>query len=332
MELNSELYASPSEQKKRFTLEIKTMMMMLALCAVGVIISIVVLVLPPTDFPVNQIMTVKNGQTLKSISAELSQLGYIKSASLFRAFVSLSGNAQRIKSGSYQFTESASLFTVAKNLSQGIYGDVYVTVTIPEGNSVAELSQLIQRYFPHLLIDDFQKLANPYEGKLFPDTYRFEKTTSAKDIIDTMLQNYDTKTKLVFEMLPDEKTRQRILIIASLLEDEAVHSADARVIAGILQNRIAQNMPLQIDATLRYYTGRGSKSLLMSDLRTDNPYNTYTNPGLPPGPINSPGLERMIDAMNPTSSQYLFYLHGPGKIPYYATTFEQHVRNKRKYL
>jgi UPF0755 protein len=116
------------------------------------------------------------------------------------------------------------------------------------------------------------------------------------------------------------------------LEREAYNSVEAKTIAGILWKRMSKNMPLQVDATFKYTLGKSSEELTRADLKNDSPYNTYTRLGLPVGPIGNPGIA-MIDAtLHPTDSPYWYYLHDAlGRI-HYATTYQQHLENKRKYI
>ncbi len=123
------------------------------------------------------------------------------------------------------------------------------------------------------------------------------------------------------------------MIMASIIQAEA-HAGyeEKQIISGILWNRLSKGMRLQVDATLKYYTGRGSADLTISDLSDDHPYNTYTRGGLPPTPIGNPGIDAIRAALHPKASEYLFYLHdSDGKIRY-ASTFEEHKKNISAYL
>jgi UPF0755 protein len=127
-------------------------------------------------------------------------------------------------------------------------------------------------------------------------------------------------------------TEDEVIILASILEREANDETSMRMVAGILENRLRDDMPLQVDAVFQYYTGKGSSDLTLEDLTTDTPYNTYTNIGLPPQPIGNPGLMAIEAVLNPTPSDYYYYLTGDDGEFYYAKTFEEHKRNKARYL
>jgi len=117
-----------------------------------------------------------------------------------------------------------------------------------------------------------------------------------------------------------------------LVESEGRTKDERSMIAAIINNRLAINMPLQLDATLTYVTGRGSSELTKTDLKMDSPYNTYVYRGLPPTPISNPGKESINAVLDPLPNDYLFYLHDNKGNIYYAKTFEEHVINKNKYL
>ena len=124
----------------------------------------------------------------------------------------------------------------------------------------------------------------------------------------------------------------RDVIIASLLEREAVSLEDKRIVAGILYNRIDVGMRLDVDATVSYMKGDWRAPITYEDLQRDSPYNTRKNLGLPPGPICNPGLVSLEAAMSPAPSSYLYYLTGNNGHMYYAKTLEEHNVNKEKFL
>jgi len=120
--------------------------------------------------------------------------------------------------------------------------------------------------------------------------------------------------------------------MASIIEKESLNGDERQIVSGILWKRISLGMPLQVDATFLYINGKASAELTKDDLNIDSPYNTYRNKGLPPGPINNPGLDAIVAALYPKDSPYLYYLHDKKGKVHYAKTFNEHVANKRKYL
>jgi len=120
--------------------------------------------------------------------------------------------------------------------------------------------------------------------------------------------------------------------MASIIEAEARTTESRRIISGILWKRISLGMPLQVDSTFVYINGKNTYELTSDDLKIDSPYNTYVYKGLPPTPIGNPGLDAILAALYPKTSKYLYFLSSKSGDMYYATTFEQHKRNKELYL
>ncbi len=179
------------------------------------------------------------------------------------------------------------------------------------------------------------------EGYLYPDTYRVFASTTATEIIDRMLSNLDKKLtpKMREDIKAQGKTIFQILTMASLIEKEAPISYskgdnhDAKIIAGIFWNRIKSGQALQSCATLAYILGVNKAQYTEADTKIKSPYNTYQNPGLPPGPISNPGILAIEAAIYPIATNYNYFLTPSGsKDIVYASTYAEHLRNKNKYL
>lgn len=128
------------------------------------------------------------------------------------------------------------------------------------------------------------------------------------------------------------KSREDIIIMASIIEEEANNDADRKIISGILWKRIESGMPLQVDAPFYYTANKTSAQISTADLRADSPYNTYTRKGLPPGPISNPGINAIENALFPESSSFWFFLSDRAGTMHYAITHDGHIENKWKYL
>jgi UPF0755 protein len=288
---------------------------------------------PPKNNTYPQTVVHDPGESTASFIDELAEKKIIKNKELFRIFLILLGYDRSLKNGMYQFTEPQTLFDAAYKLyldSSNVKG---VKVVIPEGSTVLEIQDIVMRSFS---IGDNSppskyNFSSEDEGYLFPDTYFFSKQSTQTHITATLKDNFDAKTNELFrDKTPSEI--HDIIVMASLLEKEGRTLEERKVISGILWKRIRIGMPLQVDATFLYTHNKGSSELTISDLKVDNPYNTYTRKGLPIGPINNPGIETITAAMNPVDSPYLFYLHdAQGKI-HYAKDFQQHKKNKALYL
>lgn len=193
------------------------------------------------------------------------------------------------------------------------------------------------------------------EGFFFPDTYFFPKNISAKEAGELILKNFDKKIKPLFldertgknfyphTITSDNKEPQidnrsfgagvyDILIMASILEKEARLSEDRKIIADILWRRLAEKIPLQVDATLQYITDRNTFELTKKDLKIDSPYNTYRYKGLPPTPISNPGLDSIEAVIYPAPNSYWYYLSDKDGNLHYSESYKEHQNKKLKYL
>lgn len=208
-----------------------------------------------------------------------------------------------------------------------------VRVTIPEGYNVRQIGVLLESA-GLFNSEDFLKLAEGEEGYLFPDTYEFYKSTTPDNVIKKMKENFSGKVLSKIEKDLKEKNMKLrdIIIMSSILEEEAASEKDWKIISGILWKRIDAKMPIQVDATLTYITGKPSVGLTDRDLALESPYNTYRNLGLPAGAISNPGFGAINAALNPEKTPYWYYLSGNDGEIHYAKTFAEHKLNKNKYL
>jgi UPF0755 protein len=180
---------------------------------------------------------------------------------------------------------------------------------------------------------ELAKVSN-LEGFLFPDTYRFYGSTTPKDVVEKLVNNF-------FKRLPESWEAQaakhglnlsQVVTLASIIEKEVATDQDRRVVADIFLKRLRDKMPLQSDATINYITGSNSVQATFKDITIKSPYNTYDNLGLPPGPIDNPSLSSIMAVLNPESNSYYYFLTTPEGELKVAVTYEQHLANKRKYL
>jgi UPF0755 protein len=261
---------------------------------------------------------VNQGESLRQIAKRLEQNGLIKNQYYFVLQAYRVGLNSRLQAGQFRLSPSLSLNQVISKLSKGGSFDFWYTI-IPG-----------QRLEEFALDPEFEILARSSEGMLFPDKYLIPQNYSNQQIIDLILKNYQTK-------FPNIKYED--LILASLIEREAKTFESKKLISGILKNRLSLNMALEIDATVQYardsLTPRPEKywaTLSSADTQIKSAYNTYQNPGLPPAPICNPGADSINAALNPTDSDYIFYITGNDGQMYYATTFAQHKQNIANHL
>jgi UPF0755 protein len=173
------------------------------------------------------------------------------------------------------------------------------------------------------------------EGYLFPDTYRLYKNFTAQDLIKKMLENFEIKvtTELRQEMKSKGYTLQQIVTMASLLEKEVRTEGDMKIVSGLFWDRINIGQALQSCASLAYILGVNKVQYTYEDTQIASPYNTYQHQGLPPGPIGNPGLRSIKAALNPTQTDYNYFLSRPDTgETVFSKTLEEHNSAKTKYL
>lgn len=316
---------------------------------IGIFIWIGILSRAPVDFHPDTVITVYSGMTIKDLASVLEHSRVIKSDKWFHVIMSSRWKGKPIITGDYMFEKPQSVFTVAYRLVRGIYGNSRIKITLPEGITRYDMADIVSQKIPTFPRDEFLQKTHDLEGFLFPDTYYFFRTQSVDQIItslrtqwqqrmksfsDSFVQTelFDTKTLTTQTYGGKSRTVQDIITMASILEREANNPDEAKTVAGILWKRMSKNMPLQVDATFKYTIGKTSADLTITDLQKDNPYNTYTRTGLPVGPIGNPGQDMIDAALYPIESEYWYYLHDDQGIIHYAKNYQEHLKNKEKYI
>lgn len=287
----------------------------------------------PSSFSPGSIVRIAQGTSAPEIAKELADAHIVAHPTLLRALLRIAGESNNIQTGVYKFENPENLFRIAYRLVLGEYGLPTVRITFVEGVTVREMATQVARAFGNIFAGDFLSVAKGQEGYLFPDTYFFQPETDAASIVATIRANFDTKIASLTNKIPvSGRSISDTVILASLVEKEARTSVNRRIVAGILLNRLKIEMPLQVDAVFGYIFNRATYSPSFTDLKVDSPYNTYTHTGLPPGPIDNPGLDSLDAALHPTKTNYLYYLTGTDDQMHYATTYAAHQANQKKYL
>lgn len=306
---------------------------------------------PHTAFSGTKKIEIAPGLGSRKIGVLLKQEGIIRSKWAFVTYVSLRNEASDLKPGIYAFNDRATIAEIAKGI---IAGGAELTITIPEGWTAKEIGAYLDRQ-GIVRQQDFETITGPnaplifletlaffkekpahggLEGYLFPDTYRFYTGTPAQDVAIRMLENFDGKfaDELRKETLRQHRTIHEVITMASLIEKEAALDADREIVSGILWKRLNLGIPLQVDATLVFITGRKNAKVLYADTAIDSPYNTYKYKGLPKGPIANPGLSAIHAALHPKASPYLYYLSAPDGHIIFSRTLKEHNIAKAKYI
>lgn len=286
------------------------------------------LIFPPSFDGVKTI-TIRQGESADEVAHMLLHEGLIRQRFDFLLYLKFTGKDTKIKPGIYSFQEPLSAPRIA---AQIIGNSAERTIRIPEGWTKFEIARYLERERV-VAQGNFIKAADGKEGYLFPDTYRIFQNVSAEELVNLFEKTFNQKIEPLRADIEQRKIPlSDIVIMASLIEKESSGSDDRAIISGILWKRLGVNIPLQVDATLSYLTGKTSLDLTTDDLNIDSPYNTYRYPGLPQGPIGNPGLESIKAATYPQQTPYWFYLHDKEGRVYYAKTFDEHKENKIKYL
>lgn len=289
----------------------------------------------PLDFPSASLVNIPQGMTVTEAGNLLKTKHIIHSVLLFEAAGKLEAGESKIVAGEYFFPGPQNIFTVASRLAQGDHELIPIKIRVPEGANAKEISQLLEQDIPDFDTTAFYTAAQPKEGRLYPDTYFFTPGEDADLVLSTFENNFNlhiSDTAVADAIAAFGKPLGDVLTMASLLEKEGANTKDRQIIAGILWKRISIGMPLQVDAVFPYIIGVNSLQLTKSQLKTDSPYNTYTNKGLPPGPIANPSIDSILAAVTPTKSNYLYYLSDLHSQMHYCATYSCQQANAAKYL
>lgn len=290
----------------------------------------------PAEFPSDTVVVVEKGQTLGVWAEALSDMEAIKSPFAFKVFIVLFGGGRGLTAGDYYLEKSQNVITLAWRFSHSRYDLKNVRITVPEGFNSKEIAELFgrEKKFTHFDTQEFIALATPYEGYLFPDTYLFLPNITARDVVDTMLLNYQKRIEtLAGEIKSFGRPIEDVISMASIIEEEARTVETREIIAGILWKRFDQGMLLQVDSAFAFVNGKKKSSdLTLEDLKINSPYNTYVYRGFPPTPISNPGLDAIRATIHPINTKYYFYLSDNEGDMHYAVTHDGHLANKEKYL
>lgn len=315
----------------------KSIIALASLFIAGSIVLIVVAFLhlnnPPSDFIPDTVVIIEPGSTARDVTTLLKEKRIVTSEAFLYLVLTLNYEPREIKASTYVFSEPLSTFAVAERLVTGEFGNDLIRFVHFEGERATHIAKEAETQLIDFDTEAFLARAVPLEGKLYPDTYFIPKTFTADELVDLMVKTFDQNiTSLTPLIEASPLSLEEILILASILEREANTPESMRIVSGILQGRMSVGMPLQADASIEYVLDKPLGELTPEDLRTDSPYNTYTNLGLPPTPIGNPGLEAIRAVLEPTATEYVFYITGNDGNFYYAETYDEHRANIERYL
>ncbi len=300
------------------------------------------------------------GSSLSSISTLLEKKGVIKDARVFKYYAKFKNESQ-FQAGNYDLTQAMTFDELIESLKTGkVYRKPVFTMTIPEGLTIEQIGKVIEKKTPYtqkefmdlVTSDTFvqQMMANypelvtdavladniryDLEGYLYPATYSYyEEKPSLEAIVEEMIGAMNNVVKNYSDVLVEKQMSvHQLLTFASLLEEEATAQTDRETIASVFYNRIDEGMPLQTDPTVLYALGDHKDRVLYEDLEVDNAYNTYKNKGLPPGPIAGAGKTSIEATLNPSQTDYFYFLADKEGVNHFSKTYDEHLQKVEKYL
>jgi UPF0755 protein len=284
------------------------------------------------------------GYSTRRIASELEAAGVIRSRLGFILWHRIHPK-QSLKAGEYLFDKTARTRDVHDRL---VRGDIYVhTVVIPEGFTMFDIAQAVQdanlgssQEFLAVaqsnteLISDLAPDAKTLEGYLFPNTYEFTRTQSMKDIAAAMVKQFRQVAEQVGLTTGGKGTEvQKRVTMASIIEKETAVPEERSIVASVYYNRLARNIPLQADPSVIYaelLNGNYGGALHHADMRFQSAYNTYTHPGLPPGPIGNPGRNSLAAALHPAQTDYFYFVSDGNGHHRFSRSLEEHNQNVAK--
>ena len=286
----------------------------------------------PQNLQLHNTFIVNPGDSFDVISQNLHDKRIIKNQYIFKIGVVLTKNQKKLKYGEYEFPKTASMSEIANIIANG--ETKLHKLVIPEGFSNWQIIERLNAQ--ELLVGDIT--AEPMEGTLAPQTYLFSRGEKRSALLSRMLKNQEMILEKEWlsraEGLP-LKNISELLILASIIEEEASIADEREIIASVFIKRLEKKMKLQTDPTVIYGITRGKyklgRGLLLSELKKFSPWNTYKIDGLPPTPISNPGLASIKAATNPSKTDFLYFVSNGKGGHVFAKSYEKHLKNVTKW-
>lgn len=301
----------------------------------------------PLKIKDEEIIEVAEGDSFYGVLNKLSEEDKIKNEFLVKLYLKIRGIKLEVLAGTYKLDNSMTLDEIITLLSNdSTIGKIYIT--IPEGYTIDDIAteleennicssedfiNSVKNYdLPAYVSNNPNKRYN-LEGFLFPDTYSFNENENADFVVKTMINRFEEVWQELVQSLnlsiADDEI-EKIVNVASIIEKEAVVDSERSLISSVIYNRIAIEMPLQIDATVIYSYGYHIEKMYEKHLEIDSPYNTYMYYGLPIGPISNPGRASLMAALKPEKTDYLYYLLESEYTHYFTDNYDDFLRRKEE--
>ena len=309
--------------------------------------------LTPVEPPAKTFVMLRPGYSTHRIASELKSAGVIRSEEAFILWHYFHRH-RSLKAGEYLFEKPANIIDLQKRFRRG---DVYFhTVVVPEGFTMFDIARAIEAaglgsaddflrvsQSNTALIADLAPNARSLEGYLFPDTYQFSRMQTMQDLAAVMVRQFRQVARQI-GLIPSPPGQaesgqtnddiERTVIMASIVEKETAVAEERALVASVYYNRLAKKIALDADPSIIYaelIAGAYQGALHHADMQFKSPYNTYRNPGLPPGPIGNPGKSALEAAMHPAQSDYYYFVADAEGHHRFARTIEEHNKNVDAY-
>ncbi len=277
-------------------------------------------------------VVIARGSNVDRIAERLQAEGVIDNANFFKIAVRIKQVGGNLKAGEFLFPAKVSAEEAINILSKG--KAISRKVTIPEGRTSWEVVEILNA--TQGLTGEIDRL--PPEGSLLAETYHFQLNATRQSILDRMAKDLSDTIDSLWETRAENlpiKTKQEALILASIVEKETGVGSERDVVASVYTNRLRIGMRLQADPTVIYGITGGhgplGRRLLTKDLKKPNPYNSYLNAGLPPGPIANSGIEAIKAVLNPAETEYIFFVANGTGGHTFSKTLKEHNRAVKKW-
>lgn len=332
-------------RRKRAKSTRRALIILLLIIVIALAFVFISTVKKPLKISDSEVVNVQEGDSFYSIINRLSSENKIKSLFIIKIYTKLTGLDLEVIPGSHTLDKSMSINDIAKTLKDTNNANA-ITITIPEGFNVEDIAARVEEKgictkdeflnavksypLPSYVKDNPDKRYN-LEGFLFPDTYNFEVGVQPEYIIETMIKRFEEVWGKITEGLNiKEDDIEKVINVASIIEKEARVDEDRPLIASVIYNRLDQDMPLQIDATVIYAHGYYIENVRNRHLAIESKYNTYLHKGLPVGPICNPGAPSIEAALNPATTNYLFYLLASDDEHYFTDNYDDFLKKKEE--
>ncbi|HEX37372.1 MAG TPA: endolytic transglycosylase MltG [Candidatus Cloacimonetes bacterium] len=287
----------------------------------------------------NKTIVIEKGTSAQYIAKELQRKQIIPSATLFLVVEKFLPSDRQLRYGKFNFAGWFSFMDVMHKLTSGEV--VTNRITIPEGYTIRRIASLLSKKelvdyskfmslcVDSVFIDSLGLGIHNLEGFLFPDTYYIPYFADERFIVKMMVDNFFMQWNIIQPKAIAFDSLYKIVILASIVEREAIYDDERPLIAGVYTKRLKENMLLQADPTVAYALelNRISRSnISYEDLKINSVYNTYRYRGLPPTPICNPGIQSLIAALHPQETDYLFFFAGKDKRHIFSKTYREHLK------